>query len=145
MFNWLQKRIAGSHCLDLFAGTGALGFEAASRGAAYVQLVENNPAVARQLTDNINILGADNISLYQGDAFNWLANNQQRFDLVFLDPPFKQDLLEKCCTMLAETSTVKQGGLLYIETAVDAELPDRLEIIKQGKAGQVNYLLAELL
>ena len=144
LFNWLQNFIEGAHCLDLFAGTGALGFEAASRGAASVTLVENDRALCDQLTKNINTLSAENVKLVQTNALSWLQGCSQKFDLVFLDPPFEQGLVEKSCDLLRTKDCVDENGLIYIESEVELQLPEYLEIIKQGKAGHVKYLLARL-
>src|SRR5690606_23249515 len=94
VFNWLQFDVEGARVLDAFAGSGALGFEALSRGAKEVILLEKHPAAALQLTDNLQLLEARNAQVWAGDALLWLEQNPEPFDLVFLDPPFHQNLLQ---------------------------------------------------
>ena len=143
LFNWLQPVINGSNCLDLYAGTGALGFEAISRGAANVVLVEQNPLAAEQLQKNIETLGATGIRLERSDALQWLQHVRQKFDLVFLDPPFGQGLIEKSCALLQENECLRPGALIYVEAEQDIQIPPGFTIKKQGIAGQVNYMLLE--
>lgn len=144
LFNWLQPVISGASCLDLFAGTGVLGFEAASRGAGSVVLIENDPVLARQIAENIKTLEATEVLLERNEALSWLKNNSTKFDLVFLDPPFGQGLIEKSCDLLRETNCLKTHAMIYIEAEPVLALPDYLTIIKQGKAGHVKFLLAEI-
>ncbi len=92
LFNWLQNDISGSHCLDMFAGSGALGFEAASRGAAQVHMIEYNPRVAAQLSDNCELLRIqDRVHVHKGSALSWVGKNADVFDIVFIDPPFADE------------------------------------------------------
>ena len=142
LFNWLQPVIAGASCLDLFAGTGALGFEALSRGASRVVLVENDPRLAAQLAGNIRTLAADGAQLERGEALQWLKHNTETFDLVFLDPPFRQGLVEKCCELMRDMNCLRPQALIYVEAERGLTLPSSLAIKKQGMAGQVQYLLA---
>ena len=144
LFNWLQQFIDGASCLDLYAGTGALGFEAASRGAEKVVLVENDPVLAKQVAENIKTLEASEVLLERSEALSWLKHNSAKFDLVFLDPPFGQGLIEKSCGLLRETNCLKPQALIYIEAEPELELPEYLTIKKQGKAGHVKYLLVEM-
>ena len=94
LFNWLQWHVPGARCLDLFAGSGALGLEALSRGARDVVMVEKHPAAAQALRDNLTLLGARNARLVHDDALRYLGRVTVAFDLIFLDPPFRQMLLE---------------------------------------------------
>lgn len=152
MFNWLAPVIAGARCLDPFAGTGALGLEAASRGAARVVLIERSEPVARQLRDNIGVLGADSVQMVQADALRWLADPDRRsafgpFDLVFLDPPFAAGLLASACALLARQGWLLPGARVYLESALAAglpTLPDGWELIRDRTAGQVRYALAQI-
>lgn len=142
--------IEGARCLDPFAGTGALGLEAASRGAASVVLIERSAPVARQLRANIEALGAVGVEVLEGDALAWLADPRPRsalapFDLVFLDPPFAAGLLAPACELLARHRWLTPGGRVYLETASTAELPllpPGWEVIRERSAGQVRYALA---
>jgi 16S rRNA (guanine966-N2)-methyltransferase len=142
--------IEGSRCLDPFAGTGALGLEAASRGASSVVLIERSAPAARQLRANIDVLGAAGVQVIEGDALGWLADPGPRgtlgpFDLVFLDPPFAAGLLAPACDLLARYRWLVPGARIYLETASTAELPPLppgWEIIRERTAGQVRYALA---
>jgi 16S rRNA (guanine966-N2)-methyltransferase len=145
LFNWLAPRIQGARCLDLFAGTGALGFEALSRGAEAVTFVEKSRRAARVLRENASKLGATGATILEGDAMSFLRDAApQAYDLVFLDPPFADQLLDKACERVAETGTLVPGGLVYLELARDQQLPtlpDGWETLKDKTAGQVRYLL----
>ena len=135
----------GSRCLDLFAGSGALGFEAASRGAAEVVMVEQNRTAASALAQNTELLAADNIELVVADALTWLTHNPGReFDLVFLDPPYKAGLLAECCKSLESGQRLAENAKIYAEHAAgDDELlvPDNWVCLKHRRAGQVVYKL----
>lgn len=145
LFNWLQPLIEGAQCLDLFAGTGALGFEAASRGAARVLMLETNAKVVAALQQNRQRLGLVAVEIQRGDGLARLASTHQSFDLIFLDPPFHTELLQQSLDCLAQDRYLKPGGLVYLE--LDAkepwpELPKGLEWYRQKEAGQVRYGLA---
>lgn len=148
LFNWLQNDIPGARCLDLFAGSGALGFEAASRGAGSVTLLELQPAAADQLVENMQLLQAQQMQLVRTNALNWLAQYQgQPFDLVFLDPPFDSDLLEPAVRCLHQKQLLSNDACVYIECDADQplpELPPGWQLTKQKKAGQVSYYLIRL-
>lgn len=144
LFNWLQPIIDGTRCLDLFAGTGVLGLEALSRGADNVVLVEQDRLLAQQLQDSIDKLQADNAQLVIADAFQWLQSGQQPFDIVFLDPPFQQGLVEESCRRLMDSGAINSGSRIYIEAEPSLNLPDGLEVIRQGKAGKVKFILAAM-
>jgi 16S rRNA (guanine(966)-N(2))-methyltransferase RsmD len=148
LFNWLGQRLDGLRCLDLFAGTGALGFEAASRGAARVLMVERNAKAARQLRDICTRLSAQAVEVVEADGLRLAAGLPPRsFDVVFLDPPFGEPqvlgrALESAAPLVAE------GGYLYVETgaALDLGGVDALagwQLVRQGKAGAVHYHLLQ--
>lgn len=141
LFNWLGQELHGLHCLDLFAGTGALGFEAASRGAASVVMVEQNPAVYRDLRENARLLEASQVQILNEDALRFLHSNRQAFDVVFFDPPFNKGwlggLLETIPGHLAPQARV------YIEAERALTDSAGFTVLKQGKAGQVFYHLLE--
>ncbi|MCT9074317.1 16S rRNA (guanine(966)-N(2))-methyltransferase RsmD [Cupriavidus gilardii] len=145
LFNWLGQDLTGQRCLDLFAGSGALGFEAASRGAAHVTMVEANPRVVRQLRDNQGRLGAEQIQIVQGDAFAIAAQMPAAsFDVVFLDPPFAEDWIGPALAH-AERLT-HAAGLVYVESesplhGADAPVPASLEIVRHARAGAVHFHL----
>lgn len=111
VFNWLQYKVEGKRVLDAFAGSGALGFEALSRGAKEVIFLEKHPAAAIQLKENLTLLDARNAQVWAGDALLWLEQHPEPFDLVFLDPPFNKDLLQPAIDQLR----LLPGALVYVE------------------------------
>ena len=144
LFNWLQADVPGSVCLDLFAGSGALGFEAASRGAREVILVEKDRDASAALARNIDILEAGNIQLATDDALRWLQQDNGLYDIVFLDPPYQAGLLSRCCELLESGKNLAENAKIYIEHALGdkgLKLPDNWECVKNKSAGQVSYKL----
>ena len=147
LFNWLAPGIAGTRCLDLFAGTGALGLEALSRGARSIVFVERSPVAAKQLENNIAILGGASSAadVVRGDALDYLRHAaDDAFDIVFLDPPFADDRLSETCRLLAEGSLLADGALVYLEmerSQHEPELPDGWQAEKKKTAGNVRYML----
>lgn len=148
LFNWLQPVIGGARCLDLFAGSGALGFEALSREAAEVVFVEKNSNAFKQLQTNVNILGASQAQLIQADAFNYLQAETTSFDIIFLDPPFRLALPEKALNQLVARQLIASEAFIYLEHEAEYELDFAqwgLEIHRQTKAGQVmSFLLKKV-
>ena len=148
LFNWLAPIIEGSRCLDCFAGSGALGLEAASRGAARVVMIERAAAVARQLRANAALLGADTVDVIHADALGWLSAQPPRpFDVVFLDPPFGLDLLVPSCSLLYRRGWVRPGSRIYLELPGAAELPTLpagWQLTRDKRAGQVRFVLVEV-
>lgn len=145
LFNWLAPVMAGARCLDVFAGSGALGLEAASRGAAEVVMLERAAPVARQLTINARMLDAAQIRVHRVDALQWLSGPGEPFDLVFLDPPFADGLLGPAIERLHANGWVVPGARIYLEAPIRAELPSlpaSWELIREKSAGQVRYGLA---
>jgi len=147
LFNWLSPRIHGARCLDLFAGTGALGIEALSRGAAGAVFVERSPVAVRQLNDNVKLLEAHGATVVRSDALDFLAQEAGgTFNIVFLDPPFAAGLLGESCRLLAERQLLATGALVYLEldrADVEPDLPDSWQVIKNKTAGKVRYMLVE--
>lgn len=141
-FNWLGQALTGLHCLDLFAGSGALGFEALSRGASSAVLVEQNPAVYRALQQNAGLLKADRARIVRQDALGFLAGDCQRYDVIFLDPPFGQHWLARLLPLMPTRLNV--GGVLYVEAEAAIDAPVAWRLLKQGRAGNVCYHLLEL-
>ncbi len=140
LFNWLMNDIRNARCLDAFAGSGALGFEALSRGAEEVVLLEPAAGVFKQLKLTAKDWSDFNLKIYQQSALDYLAKEQQPFDIIFLDPPFQSDLLEQCLHRLAGSPALHAESLIYIES--DKPLPEEnadWQVIKLKKAGQVNY------
>jgi len=143
LFNWLGPGIAGCRCLDLFAGTGALGFEALSRGAGDTIFVERSRRVAEMLRINIDRLEASGATLIETDATGFVnAYCAAPFDIVFLDPPFADDSIAELCRLLADRRIVVSGGLVYFEQErrlAMPKLPEGWELEKQNTAGNVRY------
>ena len=145
LFNWLQPYIAGASCLDLFAGTGALCLEALSRGAADAVMVEKAPSVAQRLRQHVEKLQAVGAEVVVADAVDFLQRSPRAFDVVFLDPPFKSNLIADCAAMVEALGWIKPGGFVYVEAPghmKELSLPATWELIRSKKAGQVGYHLA---
>ena len=143
VFNWLMPFIQDSNCLDCFAGSGGLGFEALSRGASHVRFVELNKPAAQQLTENQRLLNVDNISVINTDALSFIKNNTQKFDVVFLDPPFRKGFVEQTALLLNENS-LADNALIYVEMESEnnnQQLPLNWKLLKEKVAGQVIYRL----
>jgi 16S rRNA (guanine966-N2)-methyltransferase len=122
LFNWLQQQVAGRRVLDLFAGTGALGFEAASRGAAEVTLVERDPALAQGLRETAARLKAANVGVECADALEWLGRPvDRRYDLAFVDPPYADDLWARTIGALAPW--LAEEAWVHVESAASASYP----------------------
>jgi len=145
LFNWLTPVLHGVRCLDLFAGSGALGFEAASRGAAQVVMVDSAHDVVRALRENAKLLSASSVQVCQQDAASYLAAEPRPFDVVFLDPPFgSPELLMQSITGLSAPGRLAAGAWIYIETpstVAEPVVPVNWALEKQKKAGQVAYRL----
>ena len=146
LFNWLAPVIVGARCLDLFAGSGVLGFESGSRGAAEVVLVDRSPVVTAVLERESRRLNAESMTIVCADAMQWLLQSRERgFDVVFLDPPFNYEGFSEICARLEATGTVLVGGHIYIEHNLDRSppiLPGNWAISHEKKAGRVRYYLA---
>ncbi len=145
LFNWLQPVIEGARCLDLFAGSGALGFEAASRGAAEVVMIERAEPVVRVLEANARNLGAGQVDVRRADALRWLSGTGEPFDVVFLDPPFDEGLLGKSCSLLSFNGWLAPRAQVYLEARSSEELPPlpaSWGLVRDKRAGQVRYALA---
>jgi 16S rRNA (guanine966-N2)-methyltransferase len=146
LFNWLAPGLPGARCLDLFAGTGALGFEALSRGAREAVFVERSTVAAKALRANAALLDATAADIRQDDAFDFLrAGTAGRFDIVFLDPPFAADSLDDLCRLLDEGALLADDALVYLEEDRDkppVELPSEWIRLKSRAAGNVRYSLA---
>jgi 16S rRNA (guanine966-N2)-methyltransferase len=145
LFNWLAPVLPGAECLDLFAGSGALGFEAASRGATHVVMVERDPRVVRALSAARQRLATDGVEVVSGSAQDWLATDRRRFDVVFLDPPFAAaGQLAEVVSLLCDGSHLRSGALVYIETPAGAEspaVPPGWQLHREKRAGAVMFRL----
>jgi 16S rRNA (guanine966-N2)-methyltransferase len=147
LFNWLAPRIHGARCLDLFAGTGALGFEALSRGAASVTFVEKSRDAVAVLEETCVALGADTAKIYCGDASKYLCSvPHATFDLVFLDPPYADDSLGELCRLLLQSECIAPGAQIYLEqekSGAPPALPQGWVIAQEKIAGNVRYSLLD--
>ncbi len=139
LFNWLGRDLTGMVCLDLFAGSGALGFEALSRGAASVIMVDKNPVVLRALRDNAAKLGATGLTVVRGDALEFARGAHSRFDVVFVDPPYRLGLQVAALDLLRGLLAV--GGRVYVEGNAVFEPPRGWAILKRARAGNVHFHL----
>jgi 16S rRNA (guanine966-N2)-methyltransferase len=145
LFNWLQPVLAGAYCLDMFAGSGALGFEALSRGAAFVDMVDQNYQVVELLRQEAIKFAAKNLEIYVANAPSQLRVPSKPYDVVFIDPPFTEDLLVPSCIFLEENAFLADEAYIYLEakSALDAsKLPANWKLLKNKKAGNVAYHLA---
>jgi len=139
LFNWLGQDLPGWTCLDLFAGSGALGFEAASRGAERVVMIERDPKAIGALEKNRVALGANQVDILRTDALAWLAHNRETFDLVFVDPPFDSGLAGPVLAELA--AHLKSGGHAYVEQGAVVIAPPGFIIHRSGRAGRSYFAL----
>ena len=145
LFNWLQPNIKRSICLDLFAGSGCLGLEAQSRGAAECVMVEKNKKVINHLAENIEKLGSST-ELIHNDTLNYLSSKEpsKTFDIVFLDPPFDSTIYESTMRALELNHWLSRDALIYIEARSDSsmfQIPDNWSLFREQVAGNVRYML----
>jgi 16S rRNA (guanine966-N2)-methyltransferase len=144
LFNWLSPHLSGARVLDLFAGTGALGIEAASRGAAAVTLVESQRAAQVALRDTLQRLALPEVTLVAGDAMACLASAAGQYDVIFLDPPFAAGLQAEALAAIDRHRRLAPGGFCYVEQPRGApapELPAGWIAHRSGQAGEVGYHL----
>jgi len=148
LFNWLAPRIAGARCLDLFAGTGALGLEALSRGAVETVFVEKSATAAAALRASVAALDASGADVRQMDAFDYLGSGSNGvFDIVFLDPPFAADNLDELCRLIANSDLLAATTWIYVEqdrNGPELSLPGDWQVLKTGNAGNVRYSLVSI-
>lgn len=139
LFNWLGQDLTGRSCLDLYAGSGALGFEALSRGAAAVVMVERDRQAVQALRDNAARLGAANLEVAGTDALQFLRSDRRLFDVVFLDPPYGSGVLPGILRDLR--AHLAAEGRVYAESGGNLELPPGWMTVREGRAGAVHYHL----
>ncbi|HSM30619.1 MAG TPA: 16S rRNA (guanine(966)-N(2))-methyltransferase RsmD [Woeseiaceae bacterium] len=148
LFNWLAPLVEGSRCLDLFAGTGALGFEALSRGATSVVFVDSSRRAAKAIEKSAQDLGASGADVHCTDAAEYLRSARPAsFDIVFLDPPFADDRLEDVCRQIDEYGILAPGGRIYLEqdrAKPETPLPGRWRTLRNKTAGNVRFMLIEV-
>ena len=144
LFNWLMHDIIDKNCLDCYAGAGSLGFEAMSRGASKVTFIEKLPSAAKQLQQNAAILKAGNCVVFSQDCLVQLASLNERFDVVFIDPPFRKSLIAKTAALLEENQLLSNSAFIYLECEKElatSEVPVNWRLLKEKTAGQVSYRL----
>ena len=140
LFNWLGQELDGWHCLDLFAGSGALGFEAVSRGAAKVVMVEQAPRVLAALHENRELLDKPaTLEIIRGDALQYLASSKSRFDLIFLDPPYKKGWIPRLEPLLP--GVLNEDAAIYVEAEQAIDALGDWRTVRHGKAGEVHFQL----
>ena len=139
LFNWLGQTLDGKECLDLFAGSGALGFEALSRGARRVVMVEQNQAVLQALKKNGAKLGTERLEFWPGDALKFARQDQRRFDVIFVDPPYDLGLVPKLLPDLP--ARLAPGGMVYVEHDQAVDIAEGWDVWRSGKAGKVHFYL----
>lgn len=145
LFNWLQPVIEGARCLDLFAGSGALGLEALSRGAASVTFVDRQPELVRAIAAHLEVLGSSDGTAVCARTERFLQTVSGPFDIVFLDPPFGEERLAGLCQMIDDAHCMSPGARVYLEQAADAlppALPPGWQMLRSARAGNVRYHLA---
>ena len=138
LFNWLGQQLYGQQVLDLFAGTGALGIEALSRGAAWVDFVERDPRVAAQLSTNLTSLNITASAVHVNDVQAYLARPTKPYTLVFLDPPFHQQLASPCCSTLENSGWLDNEAMIYLETetVLAPNVPANWLLHRETQAGE---------
>lgn len=153
LFNWLAPWIQDARCLDLFAGSGALSFEALSRGAGWATIIEKQAEIATQLQQHLQLLNCNDATVIQSDALHWLNNtttltdnlkkSENRYNIVFVDPPFKKQLWDQTVTALENSTILAEDAMIYIESPQNHPLtiPKNWEPFKRKQAGQVTYQL----
>lgn len=145
LFNWLAPYIRGASCLDLFAGSGALSFEAMSRGARYCLLLDSSKDAIHALNENRSLLGLSHIDIHQATFPYPESVFKENFDIVFLDPPFHQNYIPQALEWLIHSPYLNEGALIYIESETDnnvINLPNHWVLLKDKQAGHVRYSIA---
>ncbi len=146
LFSWLQFELENKSCLDLFAGTGSLGLEALSRGAKHVTFVEKEKNLYKNIIKNISHLGYENkIQAVCSDSFKWLKTNKQRFDFIFLDPPFDQIDYKILIRTIYQSNVLNEGGKVFLETNkhTELELSKTQDILKDKTVGDVRLIILQ--
>ena len=140
LFNWLGQELDGQHCLDLFAGSGALGFEATSRGASRVVMIEQAPKVLSALIENAKMLqNPPEVEIMRRDALQYLASTDSRFDLIFIDPPYHKGWIARLEPFLP--GVLNDDAAIYVEAEQEIETLGDWRTVRHGKAGEVHYQL----
>ena len=144
LFNWLANYLEDAFCLDLFAGSGALAFEAVSRGARHAILVEEDAKIVAQLKQQKENFHTTAIEIKHQNALKYIQADTKQYDIIFLDPPFNSDLLEKTVMLLIEQQLLSSKGLMYVESAANMSVPEPLKTlncVREKISGEVHYAL----
>ena len=146
LFNWLAPSLSNARCLDLFAGSGAIGFEALSRGAAHVVMVDNNRRICEKLKEQATLIQTDNIHIVHQEATQFIAATQETFDLIFIDPPFQSNLASALIPTLSNNPILNDGAMIYVEIPRSKQLEitkkwESWQVMRSGKTSQVYYVL----
>ena len=145
LFNWLMYDVEGVNCLDVFAGSGALGLEALSRGAKHVQFIEKSQAAAKQINQHLITLDCSRGKVTNTDALQFLSTPANKaFDVIFLDPPFNQDLLIPCCELLIQQGYCQTDTFIYVEAEPDVDLsklPEQWHVVKDKSQSSKHVVL----
>ena len=145
LFNWLAPEISGARCLDLFAGSGALGLEALSRGASFCQFLDSATPAAKRIEAHLTLLSCRDANVQAVNALQWLQQpHSDTFNMIFLDPPFRQGLLDECSALLEANAWLAARAWIYIEAAADEApptVPQTWHLHRDKRAGQVAYRL----
>ena len=145
LINWLMHDINDANCLDCFSGSGSLAFEALSRFAKKVTLLEKDKSVVKQLRENLAVLNVDNATLCEGDTINYLKQAAtEQYNIIFIDPPFNKGLVQPCCDALNSNGYLATDALIYVEREVDLtglNIPNSWQLLKEKVTGQVVYQL----
>lgn len=147
VFNWLSPIIEGASCLDLYAGSGALGLEALSRGAASCVFVERSDAALDTIRGHLELLQAEGARCVRAEALAWLRRCTEQFDVIFLDPPYREDPWPRLLYRIVAGQLLRPAGRLYLETPAAAgppQLPEGLQLLRSKRAGRVGYHLASI-
>jgi len=149
LFNWLQPVIVGARCLDLFAGSGALGIEALSRGASYCLFIDNQSQNSQDIQQNLQRLNTNCGEVVTDDSLHFLQTGADRepFNVVFIDPPYAMNYAVQCCQLLVDQHWLSENAYIYMESATlieQQQLPDTCRLFRQKQAGNVHYHLAIL-
>ena len=147
LFNWLMFKIHDKNILDLFAGSGNLSFESLSRGAAQIELIEKEPKTFKTILENISQLNATEINAINQDSFDYLTSTQKKFDIVFVDPPFNKELVQKSIDMIADRDNLNPDAYIYLETEsslTQLEIPSNWKLFKEKKISNVMIKLFQV-
>ena len=150
LFNWLAQDLKKMYCLDLFSGTGALGFEAFSRGAEKVTFVEKNKEYLQKIKKVYLEMGEKaDCDFFCAECLEWIQNNnsETKYDLIFIDPPFNKNLIHDLLTAILEKELLSKNGQIYFEfeKKLDLEIPESLNLKKKKSLGKKSYVLAEVI